>query len=1348
MLLILVLFAVNIVFAQTTSIWEKSAAKGNYPSFLGTGNTERGFATATTTLNPFAKVWEKSSSAANFPSFLGTGNTERGFAFGTIGGNDRVILVDRKVSNFVYVLNAATGDSVGRLDTTGFLAISGGTLRINDAEVSSDGVIFACNLATGAGSDTVFRVYKWTNESATPQLVVSYNAKIRMGDKFTVTGSTADNSVVIWAVGAASKSVVKFTTVDNGATFTPTVITLVGGSTLAATPVAYPNTTGSEFYIKSNSVNIMRYLANGNVVDSVSSGVVGSGANALRYFELAGKKYLAVYVFGTGNENASILDVTNGLATATLIGKTPTLGSVANANGTGDVAFKTNLDNTITLYVLGTNNGIGSYKVNPLNSGTVDRMYLVDRKVSNFVYVLNAATGDSVGRLDTTGFLAISGGTLRINDAEVSSDGVIFACNLATGAGSDTVFRVYKWTNESATPQLVVSYNAKIRMGDKFTVTGSTADNSVVIWAVGAASKSVVKFTTVDNGATFTPTVITLVGGSTLAATPVAYPNTTGSEFYIKSNSVNIMRYLANGNVVDSVSSGVVGSGANALRYFELAGKKYLAVYVFGTGNENASILDVTNGLATATLIGKTPTLGSVANANGTGDVSIKANGDGTENIYVLGTNNGIGAFKFTPPSQVAIPSFTPAAGSYNNAIWVKISVATVNAKIYYTINGSTPDSLAGILFNATDSIKITDTSTTTIKAIAYASGMLASNIASSAYKINIAPASDALFPLWSKSKVASALPSTFSTGNYERGMAYGKVGGKDRIYVVARTGGPKILIFNALTGDSVGVLFPNPSITGGTFPLNFAGVSGDGILFAGNMSLDVSADAFKVYRWNNDQSTDTGKTVINYTNVGLTGARVGDAFSVFGKASDNTLTIFAAVSGKDKVIKFTTADNGQSFTGTVITLSNGLLGSAPSVALASDATLYVKSYGRQLYHYSSIGTLVDSVSSTIIGTDVTNIKYYERLGKKYIVCYYPNDGAPYTDERVTLVDVTNPSLPFVAFSSSSIGDTPNLNGTGAVDILPLASNNFLVLILGTNNGIAAFANSSSVVVSTLDTLFYGSSQNLLKNPFGNGFIVGTNSYGDIGKYQRFDLKKGDKLSGFKMWFGYKKIVGTPDSLWLVVKPVATGGKPDTTTIKLLVRADNIDTTKAGNTFILPYPITVNGPTFVGFEFTPFGNDTIALLSDKNGEGGTANRVWEKYSDGTYGDFTTTQPNWGLDIDLWIAAYYKKGNATSVEGIVAQIPEHYSLEQNYPNPFNPSTTIKFSLPVNSKVSLKIFNILGQQVAELLNTQLSSGVHNVSFNASSLSSGVYFYRLEAKGGDGAEFMKVKKLMLLK
>ena len=94
----------------------------------------------------------------------------------------------------------------------------------------------------------------------------------------------------------------------------------------------------------------------------------------------------------------------------------------------------------------------------------------------------------------------------------------------------------------------------------------------------------------------------------------------------------------------------------------------------------------------------------------------------------------------------------------------------------------------------------------------------------------------------------------------------------------------------------------------------------------------------------------------------------------------------------------------------------------------------------------------------------------------------------------------------------------------------------------------------------------------------------------------------------------------------------------------------------------------------------------------------------------------------------------------------AATKETYALFQNYPNPFNPTTTISFELSSDEKVTLQIFNILGQMVTTVLNNaELERGHHQINFDASQLSGGMYFYRLSLSGG---KLSITNRMLLLK
>jgi hypothetical protein len=95
------------------------------------------------------------------------------------------------------------------------------------------------------------------------------------------------------------------------------------------------------------------------------------------------------------------------------------------------------------------------------------------------------------------------------------------------------------------------------------------------------------------------------------------------------------------------------------------------------------------------------------------------------------------------------------------------------------------------------------------------------------------------------------------------------------------------------------------------------------------------------------------------------------------------------------------------------------------------------------------------------------------------------------------------------------------------------------------------------------------------------------------------------------------------------------------------------------------------------------------------------------------------------------------------------IPTVYALNQNYPNPFNPSTTIRYDIPKDAQVSLKIYDVLGRHVATLADGIHAANRYTVEWNASGLGSGVYFYKIDARNQDGSgDFSAVKRLLLVK
>ena len=98
---------------------------------------------------------------------------------------------------------------------------------------------------------------------------------------------------------------------------------------------------------------------------------------------------------------------------------------------------------------------------------------------------------------------------------------------------------------------------------------------------------------------------------------------------------------------------------------------------------------------------------------------------------------------------------------------------------------------------------------------------------------------------------------------------------------------------------------------------------------------------------------------------------------------------------------------------------------------------------------------------------------------------------------------------------------------------------------------------------------------------------------------------------------------------------------------------------------------------------------------------------------------------------------------TGVKPVAEKIPNQFMLEQNYPNPFNPTTKIDYQLPAVNHVNLTVFDVLGREIAVLVNETQQAGKHEIEWNAADYPSGVYFYKLTS-----GSYSKTKKMMLVK
>lgn len=292
--------------------------------------------------------WNKSSGA-------------RGIAFGNIAGNKRLYVAYAGTN--IKILNADNGAEVGDLSVSG---TTEATRKINIVKVAGN-KIYACNLVNAVAFP--FKVYMWNDETSAPSVVLSYDAPTcRLGDQFSVIGSYADGTAVIYAAIGNSNVVLRWTQTGPNQNFnsTPETYTLPTGYSSWGTPayaVPVSDETNSKFWASGRSIGTVKeYNTNLSATGYVSE----SGIAALEYFQKNAQEYLIMYIPGSFCAKVRAINPASSEKTdrsGSLYGASPALGAVS-AGGLGDVAHSINSDGTITVYVLCTNNGIGAYTTN------------------------------------------------------------------------------------------------------------------------------------------------------------------------------------------------------------------------------------------------------------------------------------------------------------------------------------------------------------------------------------------------------------------------------------------------------------------------------------------------------------------------------------------------------------------------------------------------------------------------------------------------------------------------------------------------------------------------------------------------------------------------------------------------------------------------------------------------------------------------------------------------------------------------------------------------------------------------------------------------------------------------
>jgi hypothetical protein len=275
------------------------------------------------------------------------------------------------------------------------------------------------------------------------------------------------------------------------------------------------------------------------------------------------------------------------------------------------------------------------------------------------------------------------------------------------------------------------------------------------------------------------------------------------------------------------------------------------------------------------------------------------------------------------------------------------------------------------------------------------------------------------------------------------------------------------------------------------------------------------------------------------------------------------------------------------------------------------------------------------------------------------------------------------------------------------------------------------FSSICNALMAQEQTLSYGNTPFVYENSFGTGYVCGPNSYGDVGKYQRFDFVPAVKVKGTTFRMGVIQINGTADNLNVVVRQVASDGKPGATiqTKAINTAQLNLDTTGKRFDFDTPIDVAALGSIFIGLEWDAAIDDMFAITSDFDGEGEVADRAWEQFGDGTLqaindqGAFA-----WGLDIDMFVKAHYVPASSATSN----LDNEAFSFGPNHPNPFSSATNFEINLKsAAQRANLTIFDVTGRALRVVTEEARPAGPWTVRFQ-NDLPRGQYFARLDVDG----------------
>ncbi|MFM8420816.1 MAG: immunoglobulin domain-containing protein [Verrucomicrobiota bacterium] len=697
--------------------------------------------------------------------------------------------------------------------------------------------------------------------------------------------------------------------------------------------------------------------------------------------------------------------------------------------------------------------------INPANGSVL----LLGRAGGPKVYVLDGATGDdgsgasgaprTLLATDANGDAIISGGTFTLNLVGAASDGAVFAANLATTVTTSPL-RIYRWADDKPETPVEVAYSGNplegialpgtgndLRFGDALAVRGSGAQTQVLL---SARSGRYLLLLQTQDGKTFTPKVLTTDNAGRIGL-GLAFGD--GNTAWAKAVGQPLTQFqldpaVGTAKTLRTIPTTVVSGSVTGIGY-DPQTKRLAAVNYVSHTLAAFDLADPANPVALGAPL-------PFATSNGNGTAAVGLSGD---RIIALDTNNGLLAAKVEkpvvpdPPSIASQPAGATVYAGADFALAVSVQ-GTPPFSYQWSFNGQP---LAG----KTSSQLVTSGLTreqegTYAVVVTNAAGSVTSRDAILTVKEPVSSAR--LQPLWS---LAPGSRPYLNEDNTQRGLALNPLNGN--ILLVSRSGSNQVVVLDGQTGaekHKLGLLLGDETpVSGGTFAVNQVGVANDGVVFVGNLTLDGSTTAFRLYRWENDSPESVPVLLPEIPELAVV-ERWGDAMAVRGSGDQTEVALTARNGGAFAILNV--RDGGATVVAKVFR-PEGLAAGDVGLGLAfgKGLTLWATATSKPLVQLgydlaSGASSILQSFPGSVVTTAVGPLGA-SADGSVLAGIAFENP------DNLQLLDLAVAAEPTLVDQELIVSDRPNINGTGAV-----ALGKDRAYALNSNNGIQAYSLSAT----------------------------------------------------------------------------------------------------------------------------------------------------------------------------------------------------------------------------------------------------------------------------------------------